>query len=67
MLTGCAAAMPFGPLASQPSGSAANFCRHPGEQKWYVVPWCSNVPPRAVAGSTRIPQTGSSTRPPASA
>ena len=25
--------MPFGPLLSQPSGSAANLVRHPGEQK----------------------------------
>src|SRR5882672_5611035 len=47
-----------GPRASQPSGSSANCVRHPELQKKYVVPPCSNDPPRAVAGSTRMPQTG---------
>ena len=51
--------IPLGPRASQPSGSAANFSRQPGLQKLYVVPRYSNDPPRAVAGSTFIPHTGS--------
>jgi hypothetical protein len=32
-VSGAGAPMPAGPRASQPSGSAANFVRHPGLQK----------------------------------
>jgi hypothetical protein len=54
--------MPRGPRASQPAGSPANFSRQPGLQKKYVVPsWTKD--PFAFAGSTVIPQTGSTARP----
>ena len=64
--TGAAAAGPGafiaaieGPAFSQCSGSAANRSRQRGLQNRYVFPACSCEPPRAVAGSTFIPQTGS--------
>jgi len=48
-----------GPCFSQCAGSEANRSRQRGLQNQYVLPACSCDPPRAVAGSTFIPQTGS--------
>ena len=48
-----------GPAFSQCSGSAVNRSRQRGLQNQYVFPPCSCEPPRAVAGSTFIPHTGS--------
>jgi hypothetical protein len=39
-------------------GSATNFLRQPWQQKEMVLPWYS-VDPAALAGSIRMPQTGS--------
>ena len=58
-IIGCAIApMPCGPRLSQPSGSAANFVRQPGEQNQYVLPLCS-CDVFGGPGTTVIPQTGS--------
>src|SRR5678816_2262914 len=46
--------------ATYAPGSAMNFCRQWAEQKWMRCPSCS-VANGEVAGSTRMPQTGSMT------
>ncbi len=38
IVSGATADIERGPRASQPSGSVANFARHPGEQNQYVAP-----------------------------